>query len=252
MVLHGHFVRLFIYAIFICLSYSAYAADGPKRNYPSFAPPPAPVPNYGQWDGYYIGGSMAEGITTTTPDLPTGSLTNSVIMFGVYGGRNVQFAQYVIGGEAEIGAIGNLSTSTSTAINALKFVDNTTTPPITTHANVSAQSVQDLTLRGRVRMGYSFAQAWLAFIAAGITITNESLSLGATPALLPTQTASAVLMGYNIGLGVDYALSDRLNLRTEFIHDGFGSQSFQFAQAWPSRTVSLTQNTLRSGVALRF
>ena len=224
----------------------ASAADLPRRY---AAPAPAPiayVPPAFTWTGFYVGanagGAVASDIKSRTSNA-FGTSSDSVgaggFLVGGTVGYNYQFhPNWVVGVEGDIGyADIQARSSSSSAFSAS-----------------SAKSGLDGyfgTIRGRV--GYAVGQ-WLfygtggwAFADGKSTVTNTSFG-GTT-----TQSASLDLSGYVVGGGVEYAVSQNLSVKAEYLYADFDKKRFLTAGA-PVTTTTVNQDThlLKVGVNYRF
>ena len=72
-----------------------------------------------------------------------------------------------------------------------------------------------------------------------------------TPVPMKTATGKddQAHFGYVIGAGVEAMLTDRVSARVEFLHYGFGSQTYSVPA---SRRTSVQNNLLRFGMSYRF
>jgi outer membrane immunogenic protein len=112
-------------------------------------------------------------------------------------------------------------------------------------------------LRGRV--GYAVQPNTLLYIAGGWTFANTNESVTGTCCLFPTAftvSENRWLNGFNIGGGVEYALTSNWIIRGEYIFDGFTKENFNFgfspANFADQRQIFLNVNTIRGAVEYKF
>lgn len=99
----------------------------------------------------------------------------------------------------------------------------------------------------RGRLGYAFDR-FLPYLSAGLafadydhTVLFEGVSIG---------DFGETYIGWTIGLGLDFALTDHLLLRSEYRYSDFGSESF--AGSVNDHDVDLSTNDVRFGIAYKF
>jgi outer membrane immunogenic protein len=188
---------------------SAQAADLPRRAAP---PPPLPIPPAFTWTGFYVGVNAGYGFASGSSftDPTYGTVTRSGDRGGFVGGGqlgyNYQFTPgsgFVIGLETDIQ--GTAFSRGSAAIG--------TTP----YYNVSPSLDYLGTVRGRV--GYAFDR-WLVYATGGLAYGGGSTpsSASAYPYTLPDTSR----IGYTVGGGVEYALTDHVSVKVEGLYVDLG------------------------------
>ena len=246
---------------------SAYAADLPTRKAPLAPPPPLPFSWTGGYIGVYAGGSV--GGTNMQEENGPGELafipgqktsTNidpDAFVYGGYAGYNYQFpaSQIVAGGEVEFGG------STGSATGATNSGVIPGAPPILDNIPTYNKLNLPWNFRARARLGYALGN-FLPFVAAGLSVTEAQLDLTFPCPNFPapgvttyTANTSKTLTGFNVGAGVDWAITPNVIARAEYIFDDFGTPSFSedASQGWNNRRLSnLENNTFRLAVAYKF
>ena len=216
------------------VAHSALAADMPVKA-PRAAPAtPAPY----NWSGFYVGGQVGYfwGRTRVEEDgvvTEPHAKTNGVIG-GVFGGYNWQNGPVVFGLEGDFSWTN--AHGTGTAVTPI-----TTQLPNTYDVNWTSHA--------RGRLGYAFDR-WLFFIAGGLAIADFNFQEGATIAIIPPPTG-ATYVGWSIGGGFEYAITQNILGRVEFLYDDFGHKDYIGSDGDPYR-VKLTGSTLRGAVAWKF
>ncbi|MGO9700536.1 MAG: outer membrane protein [Xanthobacteraceae bacterium] len=209
---------------------AALAADLP----PPMAPPPrapatyvpAPIPYY-NWTGFYIGGNVGYGFTSssTLSDSQKStftSTTSNAFLGGGQVGVNWEFGPgVVIGAEADFDWLPNTKntvTATGTGLNA----GSTATATINSRW---------LTLVD-ARLGYAWDRLLVygkgggAFVGAN----NSSLNVNPGNTFLPL-SGPANNMGWNAGVGLEYAFWGGWSAKAEYDYVRLNSASFTAAGA---------------------
>lgn len=211
------------------------------------------------WQGWYLGGEVGYGWGETgysvnfveTPLLAAFNRAQFVtepdgFLVGVYAGWNTQFDSVVIGVDAFFD-FANLQDGNSILIE--DFLTGGFTGPAIVNADV------DWLAAIRARAGIAFGRA-LPYIAGGVSFADfkitgliDAVSDGTyTP--LP-QSQSEVVVGWNIGGGIDVAFSDNVVGRIDYSYHRFDD-----GVAIPGNTglkIDLDHiHALKVGVAYRF
>ncbi len=218
---------------------AAFAADLSSRD---TAPTPPPVASF-SWSGAYVGG-YAGGVFASNKLQNLSSATDvnlspSGFTGGVLIGYNYQIDPHaVVGAEAEIGYDGWKGSGS--------FLNGRFQPR-------DAESQGTYIGRIRARGGYALDNL-LLYVAGGVSFGQDKV----------TQTNSFVnvsnsmtrnLTGWNIGVGAEYGFTPNWVGRFEYIHDTFGSKTYDFQNlpgTFPNREVKLNENTVRMALAYKF
>ena len=226
------------------LSGAAAAADLSNRQ----PMPPAPSPMYApafSWNGFYFGNYAGDTFGTVKPKnagMSVGTINTNGFTGGAYAGYNYTVApNVVLGVETEFGYNGT---------NGSKLIGATGAgAPITAKTEASFDG------RLRARAGYSFGNL-LVFGAGGWTYGDQKATVsfpsGAFPGMNISTSQTKFLNGWNLGLGADYALTNSVILRAEYIYDNMGSNRYNFGPTVGAAKLSTSDNTLRVGVAVKF
>lgn len=196
----------------------AFAAD--------LASAPAPMPVSAMpafsWNGFYAGGQLgwtganfkAENLTAATSTTATGD----TVGFGVLAGYNMQFNNIVAGVEGDVGYADASRLMGAERIGA------------------------DWNGHVRGRIGYAFDRA-LFFAAGGLALANFNAS--------PDIGLNGARAGWSLGAGIDYALTNQLAVRLEYIHDDFGITNAKSVGGEQTR-YGMNTNTVRAAATYRF
>lgn len=232
---------------------SLTAVPGMAADLPSRAPPPVfvPPPPLFTWTGFYIGGYGGysfEGREKLTfqPARRGGARTASGKIKGGTGGGlvgyNYQFSRLVIGVEGEGGFDGEKAT--------------TTVKPTGAKAKLASD---DLIARVRGRVGFAAGSLFpggfflgdaLIFAAGGGSFLSEKDTFTGNGFGRNAVIGKKDRFGFNVGGGVDFAITTNWILRAEYIYDDFGKE--KLAAGRNRYTSSLTDNTVRGAIEYKF
>lgn len=271
-------IGIFVYSIGSCvLSIPAAAADLPARK----GPPAFAVAPFFDWTGFYVGvsGAWSAGHTLTTQtlvQLPGGGavLANrndsrlgfSGLALGGQAGFNYQLPnRIVIGVETELEwtaaklRVRDSDTQASIAPGGVNLT-STSERKGTGAANWLGST--------RVRLGYAIPGGFLPYVTGGVAYTSLSANLLYVPAVFgfgPTQVTlgggRAKRVGWTVGAGAEYAVTDNLSLKTEYLYSQFGGIAMPVATLnnfggppWFGTLVSgsIGLHTVRAGLNWRF
>lgn len=212
---------------------------------------PAKAPAYaqpaGNWTGFYIGGNVGYGWGSYGASNGIGAIVNvnggtapygfgfapgkgDGVTAGLQAGYNWQIQQAVLGLEADWQYLDSKASSANAAIAVPAFIGGNFS------GNSSVNTNWYATLRGRV--GYAFGPA-LLYATGGLALADTKVSTNATGSIvtsifppllgpLGSMNASddAVLVGYAVGGGLEYALGAGWSVKGEYLHMGFGSKGY--------------------------
>jgi outer membrane immunogenic protein len=100
------------------------------------------------------------------------------------------------------------------------------------------------------KVGFT-SDRWLLFATGGIAIAGFNFQEGVPPGRPPSNRIPATYVGFSVGGGVEYAFTQNLLGRLQYIYDDFGGKSFTPAYGGTYR-VNLTSQTLRGGLSWKF
>ncbi|MGE0232656.1 MAG: outer membrane protein [Flavobacteriaceae bacterium] len=197
---------------------AAYAADMPQAQ----APIPYGAPGF-NWAGFYAGlhAGYITGDADVTSIASTGGATDRVpgnfyttdvdgAVFGGQLGYNCQFGSWVFGVEGYVSG----STADGTTLSVFGAADDIYGVEVDWMAGVTA------------KVGYAMNR-WLAYVKGGYAGANVNYSVTDTVGpSIGAGSASQWMSGYQIGGGVDYALTNNLILGVEYRFADYGSETF--------------------------
>lgn len=223
-----------------------------------------------EWTGFYIGlhggygggtfehpfgFSAFDGEAEEFVDLATGSLdvTAGGFLYGVQAGYNVQMDSFLLGLE------GDISGST---------IDGRVSITITDEEGILLDNPGDT-----IAADAGTKLDWLATIRPRLGFVSDRFVVYATGGLAWGQTTSSInasyegteilgesvvndRFGWTVGAGIEYALTDDITFKTEYLYTDLGSQNIIDADFGESGTVTLDSavafHAVRAGVNFRF
>lgn len=201
----------FIGGLFSLAASGAIAADLPATKAPP-APPPPVFSWQGPYLGIYAGALLGDGNFTLLSSTP---LRGEAVLGGGAAGYNWQWDEHIVLGlEADFGYRGPLQ------IARTNFVT-----PSATYGGVLGT--------GRARVGYAFAPRWLAYGTAGF-VFGTNFTPRRFDAILPltfgeVSTGPTVRPGWTAGAGVEYAWSDRISVKAEYLYAWLANSGVNYA-----------------------
>lgn len=195
-----------------------------------------PVPMGYDWSGAYIGlhaGYLWGDVGYKEPEYADSSISrhDDAFIGGLYLGFNHQMDSLVLGVEGDVGFGG---------IDIDNDEDDST--------NDYSAFESDWNGHVRGRLGFAFDRT-LLFAAGGLAITD--LKINDTDPGWGDDTKTHV--GWTIGGGVEFAVSDSVVVRGEYLYDDYGSEDYKIDGDYTYRArADLTASTVRIGVAYKF
>lgn len=212
--------------------YTAYKAginydDADRRALDGSYRSPAAAPITGEWAGLYVGGHL--GASLGSLDITgIGTADASIAEFsgGLHAGYNIQSRHMVAGLEIDATWLGAEGDTTRVGTAAL----NTTT---------------DWLSSARVRLGFASGDL-LYYATAGFALGDQTLIVSDSGS---SDTTSQTMVGYVVGGGIEYKLSDNISARVEGLYYGFGDEQID---TWlGSANVDADIVTIRAGLSFQ-
>jgi outer membrane immunogenic protein len=220
---------------------AASAADLPA---PIYAKAPVRVDPAFNWSGFYVGGHVG-GIWGSSRVFNDGVLTESGaptngVVGGILAGYNWQTGPVVLGIEGDFGW--------SDAQGHGVDVDVPPPPPVVPRGPNTYSLRWDSHIVGKA--GFA-SDKWLIFATGGVAIAGFNFQEGAVPPDPPPNNISKAFTGFSVGAGVEYALTQHLLGRLQYIYDDFGGKNYVALDGGTYR-VNLTSQTLRGALSWKF
>jgi outer membrane immunogenic protein len=264
--------KLFLSTIaLVGLANAVAAADLPSRA----APPRAATPAF-TWTGFYVGAhagylwsdSRMElsdvGVLVLPTDVAQGTLPRSLsvnheaVHGGVQAGYNMQFGMFVAGVEADI------SWTDAEAHERYSRPDQFLFPGAITNTEVKSELEWLGTVRGRLGLAIDRALVYVTGGAAFGEVTNTfSINIPTAPPPLgpyfsPKWAKNGTEWGWTIGAGVEYALTNNVSIKAEYLYYDLGDQTIRgtdgpnFGQEFIDYKFKNDGNLVRAGLNFRY
>lgn len=206
----------------------AAAADLPSRSgAPYYAAPPIFT-----WTGAYIGGNAGLNFGTFSGTGNTFFGNNFGGLYGITAGYNYQSGPLVAGieGDLDFGSVNGLGSAG---------------PGVNGSGNVTADGSI------RLRFGYAFDRA-LIYATGGYTGANMKGSVAdfsAAPNIYASQ--SQYLNGFTIGGGLEYAVTNNVSVKAEYLFNDYGTANF-FNGTRDNMWAGTSFSSLKAGINYHF
>lgn len=217
-------------AIFAVLSGTAvFAADLSTPYQPSAAVySPASAFN---WSGFYVGANAGYGWAEMSDNLggPVQRLQGALgALGGVQVGYNYDFGGFVLGVEGDLQVSGMKYTETLAGVTGTFSVD------------------QFGTLRARAGLA---ADRFLPYVTGGLAVANGHININGAGA---NYDESKVSVGWTVGAGVEFAATDNITLKAEYLYADFGKANYTGPVGAIPAEVSTKASIVRTGVNFKF
>jgi outer membrane immunogenic protein len=194
------------------------------------------------WSGFYLGGHVGHiwGKSRVTDNgvlTESGAPTNGAVG-GILTGYNWQSGPLLLGVEGDIG---------------WSNAEGHGTPiPPPAPAPVAAPNTYKLEWDSHIVGKAGFAlDRWSIFATGGVAIAGFSFQQGVLPTEPLANSISKTYVGFSVGAGVEYAFTQNLLGRLQYIYDDFGSQDYTAVDGG-AYNVKLTDQTLRGALSWKF
>ncbi|HMN51826.1 MAG TPA: porin family protein [Xanthobacteraceae bacterium] len=192
-------IRKFLAAGAVAFGLMAFGASAADIKGPVYKAPPAVF----DWSGWYVGGTVGYGWSSSTHDnngnLFSGAFDVNGIVAGGTLGMNIQRGNLVYGLEADL-SYSDINGSTA-------------------QINCVGACITELkwfgTVRGRLGIAYDRV---MPYITGGVAFGRVNASIGAP--LLTSGNSTEV--GWTAGAGIEFALSRRWSMKLEYLHVNVG------------------------------
>jgi outer membrane immunogenic protein len=193
--------------------------------------------------GFYVGvnaGVMA-ATTEVTPATP-GASSFTLSMGGGAAGAMIGYLHQT----------GTMSLGIEGEVNSLSVSGDETTQVGGSRTKTEMNLSNSARIRGR--LGAGVGRRWFIYGAAGWSQVKSEIKL--TSLSTPGQAASAseTLNGWNIGVGGEFAFTQRLIGRVEYIFDNYGGTTYNTGNGFfvDRRIDDLNAGTLRAALSFKF
>jgi outer membrane immunogenic protein len=227
----------------------ALAADLGTRPPAYKAPAFVPVPS---WAGFYLGIHGGYGWGHESIDGDISPFSNPSPKGGVFGGQigyNWQFNTFVAGLEVDSSWADLKDSQSFTA-------SGTTVTGVPASLTQTLSSKIDYLGSARVRAGFLLTPDWLFYGTGGVGWAHDSITVADTLTIggvsaTASESASKTHVGWAAGGGVEYKLLPNLLLRAEYLHYGFGSETYNLSLG-DTLNSKLSVDVVRGGLSYKF
>ena len=259
--------------LFSTAGFFAFVSAGQAADLPSYKAPVAPPPmvHAFSWTGFYVGGIAGYALNSNRIDykydavippaiplyyaptqtqlddavangnLPghTGSSSNGVFTGGAEAGYNWQSGAFVFGLETDIASLRRKSFDFA----GIAYIDPNTDLQATAWGKSGAEWLG--TVRGRV--GFAADRA-LFYVTGGLAyggvksattlaVEGYANNHGVNVDAIWSGEASKTKVGWALGGGMEYALSDNWTIKSEYLHYDLGRISYDLASEIPALSI---------------
>lgn len=212
--------------------FAAAAADLPSQRGAPYYSAPYSAPPLFTWAGFYLGanGGVNFGRFSEGGDPYFGDAFGG--LFGITAGYNYQSGPLVAGVEADLD---------------FGSVNGTGHPFGGVNANGNVTGNGSL----RARFGYAMDRT-LVYVTAGYTgavLKGSIADVGGSPNIYASQ--SNYLNGFVIGAGLEFAITQNISLKGEYLFNDYGSDTF-FSGTRDATTAGVSFSTVRAGINYHF
>ena len=225
---------------------SAGAASATDLPAPIYTKAPVMANPAYDWSGFYVGSHLGyiwgksrvydNGVLTES-----GAPTDGVVG-GLLAGYNWQSGLLVLGIEGDFGWSNAQGHGTAPPLPP---------PPLPPPAP-RGPNTYDLRWDSHFVGKAGFASdRWLIFATGGLAIAGFSFQEGVVPPAPPANRISATYVGFSVGAGAEYAFTQNLLGRLQYVYDDFGSKNYVALDGGTYR-VRLTGQTVRGALSWKF
>ena len=219
---------------------SAGAASATDLPAPVYTKAPVMANPAYDWSGFYLGGHFGyiwgkSRVYDNDVLTESGAPTNGVVG-GLLAGYNWQSGLLVLGIEGDFGWSNAQGHGTAPL------------PPPAPRGPNTYDLRWDSHLVGKAGLA---SDRWLIFATGGVAIAGFSFQEGVVPPAPPANRISATYVGFSVGAGVEYAFTQNLLGRLQYVYDDFGSKNYVALDGGTYR-VRLTGQTLRGALSWKF
>jgi outer membrane immunogenic protein len=202
----------------------------------------------GIWGKFDLGPTTTNNLTGVVGTPPLASINNSSVIGGFQAGYNWQIGQWVLGLEQDYQFTGLKQTATF-AVPAGLFAAGDT---------LSVKTDYLAATRAKVGMAWDrtllYAAGGLETGEFDVSSTYVARGAGGSPALGFTD-ASKLHFGFNVGAGIDYAVTNNVFLGVEYRYIDLGKETYNLGAftpaGGPAQTVTNSVNLTASEVTAR-
>lgn len=177
------------------------------------------------WSGVYVGGAVGfSRLDAADTSYGDGSVDDDAISVAAYAGYNFQHGNWVFGAEGDI-----------------KWADTEISD-----GEYMRPLQPELAASIRGRLGYAAGQ-FLPYLTGGLAVGSFEVDHGSDG----LASASETVTGYVVGGGVEWAATQNLIVRAEYLFTDYGTNDFKFSGS-DIHDIEISSHDVRIGVAYKF
>ncbi|ACB93767.1 outer membrane protein [Beijerinckia indica] len=221
--------------VIMASSVAALAADLPNRAAPPTVPYLPPSPAF-SWTGVYLGGQIGYQFgrdSITAPGLFSVGHSPNGVVGGAHIGFNYQVSQFIVGFEGDV----NGSSYSGSVFNPVFRTQLTSRIPV------------DGSLRGRIGAAWDRVLVYATGGAAFASIKHGYIGSSLVPG---SATLTNDRVGWTVGGGVEYAMTDNWSVRVDYRYTDYGNISDFPGTITVPRIHHETNNRVQAGFSYKF
>lgn len=193
------------------------------------------------WSGFYAGLHAGYGWSHTEAEAYWGSMVGDREPFS-YGSR---------------GALGGIHLGYNVLIDNIVFGLETDMEASGLHGSGTGgcayhQTDIDWSTSLRLRVGLQASDRSLVYVTGGVTYANVSVAQHTFTGIAPYTTHNAWQVGWNLGGGVEHAITPKITARLEYRYLDLGKISYTDELLAMKTTHAVTNHSVRAGFSVRF
>lgn len=193
------------------------------------------------WTGAYVGIQAGHAWGSSTYDIAVNEAFFQYDPQGWFGGIFVGYTHQFDNG-LTIGVEGEINVADIES--GRTYISNW--PTVAPNEFADSKIKWQGSLRGR--FGYGFGRL-LPYVTGGIAFAGYDHSVTWLP---ETQPFGDAYLGWTVGAGLEYALTDNLTGRAEYRYADYGDRTYPFTAPFYEHTVDLSSQDVRFGIAYKF
>jgi opacity protein-like surface antigen len=171
-------------------------------------------------DGYLDAADAAAVTAAGTQSIKTNGFVT-----GIEGGYNFQIGRWLLGLEADLEAVHLLGQANSGAVSYPGAAPLGAAPPGGPVFTVLSSARSDWLLTARPRLGFVASNNWLFYATGGLAVTRLHTDISFDDNIFAEEAGQVdtTKVGYAVGGGVEAPLTNRLSVKADYLHVGFGN-----------------------------
>jgi outer membrane immunogenic protein len=172
-------------------------------------------------DDGYLDAADAAAVTAAGAQ----SIKTNGFVTGIEGGYNFQAGRWLLGLEADLEAVHLIGQTNSGGVPYPGAAPLGAKPPGGPAFTVFSSAQSDWLLTARPRLGFVGPNNWLFYATGGLAETRLHSDIFFTDNVFALEAGKvdATKLGYAVGGGIEAPLTNRLSIKADYLHVGFGN-----------------------------